>query len=202
MTLTEDLWEIKWNIFQDFIKSYSPSTWFSPLLDVYACLTGSWVVKYMVPTRMDRGRHFFHQKPYSPQVLESLPTTVDPGNKDKTCQPVPMAADTGITSGQLGKDAEKCIWKTMMVRFIFLPDSELPRTWQWPEKFSVNHLCTLLKPQMGEPTEEANGFIAVGSNSKGATPYSKTRLSIHCNQQNKPRPCAHCIIELWAGHSS
>lgn len=71
---------------------------------------------------------FFHQKPYSPQVLESLPTTVDPGNKDKTCQPVPMAADTGITRGQLGKDAEKCIWKTMMVRFIFLPDSELPRT--------------------------------------------------------------------------
>lgn len=71
---------------------------------------------------------FFLPKPYSPQVLESLPTTVVPGNKDKTRQPVPMAADTGVTSGQLSKDTEKYIWKTMMVRFIFLPDSELPRT--------------------------------------------------------------------------
>lgn len=71
---------------------------------------------------------FFLQKPYSPQVLKSLPTTVDPGNKDKTRQPAPMAADTGVTRGQLSKDTEKYIWKTMMVRFIFLPDSELPRT--------------------------------------------------------------------------
>ena len=71
---------------------------------------------------------FFHQKPYSPQVLESLPTTMGPGNKDKTCQPVPMAADAGLTSSQLSKNMEKCIWKTMMVHFIFLLDSELSRT--------------------------------------------------------------------------
>lgn len=80
---------------------------------------------------------FFHQKPYAPQVLESLPTTVGPGNKDKTCQPVAMAADAGGTSGLVSKNMGKFGWKTRTVHFIFLPGLELSRTWHWPGKCSV-----------------------------------------------------------------
>jgi hypothetical protein len=80
---------------------------------------------------------FFHQKPYAPQVLESLPTTVDPGNKDKTCQPVAVAADAGGTSSRISKNMEKFGWKTRTVHFIFLPGTELSRTWQWPGTCSV-----------------------------------------------------------------
>lgn len=126
-SLTEDLLETKWKHFQDFIKSYSPSAWFFPLLNIYACLTGrvAWEPSFEIyGSYKDVPREtFFHQKSYSPQLLESLPTTVDPANKDKTCQPAPVATDGRRTNDQLSKITEKFIWKTMMFYFIFLPGS-------------------------------------------------------------------------------
>lgn len=79
----------KWKFFQDFAKRYSSSAWLFSLLDIYACLTGRvvWELSFDIyGSYKDVPREiFFYQKPYAPQVLESLPTTVDPGNNDKTC---------------------------------------------------------------------------------------------------------------------